>query len=182
MSITTRHGDAGFTRLIFGIQVSKDSPAIVAAGEVDELNALLGLARLQTRREGITAILARAQEDLVAVMGMISAGGEDAWRYKKKGFRAIDQTSLDRLTSEGAALESGFPDGFHTWSVPGASGVPGAAWLELARCVCRRAERAVVTLMQSDPALDPVIVAWLNRLSDVLWLCARTEEAAPPAA
>jgi cob(I)alamin adenosyltransferase len=182
MSITTKQGDSGATRLIFGRPVGKDHPAIAAVGEVDELNAVLGLARLHVQRRDIVELIARAQEDLVGLMGQLSAGGGDAGRYREKGFRAIDHGSVDRLTSEGSALEAEFPDGFTTWSVPGAAGDPGGAWLEFARCVCRRAERAVAALMTLDPALDPVIPAWLNRLSDVLWLCARAEEKAgsPP--
>ncbi|HWB06288.1 MAG TPA: cob(I)yrinic acid a,c-diamide adenosyltransferase [Verrucomicrobiales bacterium] len=176
MSITTKLGDSGSTRLIFGRSVGKDHPAIAAVGDADELDAVLGLARLHVQRQDIVRIIARAQEDIVAVMGQLSAGSEDAARYHEKGFRGMDQTAVDRLTAEGAALEAEFPNGFHTWSVPGATGVAGSAWLELARCVCRRAERSVVVLMTVDPALDPVIPAWLNRLSDVLWLCARCEE------
>lgn len=176
MSITTKHGDSGSTRLIFGTQVGKDHPAIAAVGDSDELNAVIGLARLHVRRPDITALLARAQHDIVGLMGQLSAGAENAVRYAESGFRCVNQSSVDRLTAEGAALEMEFPGGFHTWSVPGESGNAGGTWLELARCVCRRAERSVAALSAAEPGIDPVIGAWLNRLSDVLWLCARAEE------
>lgn len=175
MSITTKQGDSGTTRLIFGRPVGKDHPAITAVGDADELNAILGLARLHVRRSDVVAIIARAQEDLVGLMGQLSAGGADAGRYREKGFRCVEQKSVDRLTAEGEALEAEFSGGFHTWSVPGASGNHGSTWLELARCVCRRAERSVTNLMCTDFAPEPAIQAWLNRLSDVLWLCAQCE-------
>lgn len=180
MSITTKHGDTGHTRLIFGRAVGKDHPALAAVGDADELNAVLGLARLQVQRDDIRAILARAQEDIVGLMGMLSAGGENAERYAAAGFRCLDQSSVDYLTAEGKNLELEFPDGFRTWSVPGASGNAASAWLELARTVCRRAERSAAALLPEAPPLDPVIAAWLNRLSDVLWLAARCEESPVP--
>ena len=175
MSITTKHGDKGQTRLIFGQAVDKTHPAIAAVGEVDELNAVLGLAQLEVQRAVVREIIVRAQQDLVALMGQLSAGAAHAARYAEKGFHAVGDDEVARLTAEGAALEAEFPDGFKTWSVPGASGNKGSACLELARCVCRRAERAV-TVLADD--IEPPVLAWLNRLSDVLWLCARLEEKA----
>lgn len=172
MSITTKHGDSGSTRLLFGASVSKNHPTISAVGEIDELNAVLGLARIHAKRNDICSLIARAQEDLVAIMGMISSGKEEESKYATLGFRRINQESVERLTLEAATLESEFPLGFNTWSVPGSSGDISSTWLELARCVCRRAERSVVALPES-PAL---ITAWLNRLSDLLWLAARCEE------
>lgn len=174
MSITTQHGDGGQTRLIFGRQVGKADPLIQAVGEADEINAVLGLARLHVRRADVKDILSRAQHDLVGIMGQLSAGAEHAGRYAAQGLRRVGDAEVVRLTDEGAALEAEFPDGFKTWSVPGESGSIGSAWLEFARCVCRRAERAAAALTDCP---DPAILAWLNRLSDVLWLCARAEEA-----
>lgn len=181
MSITTRHGDSGQTRLLFGARVEKSHPSIQAVGDVDELNAVLGLARLQVKRADVRDILARAQEDLVALMGELSAGAEGATRYAEQGFRQLTQSSLDRVTHEAAALEAEFPGGFRTWSVPGAAGDPGSAWLEFARCVCRRAERSAAASQEGEAAL-PLALAWLNRLSDLLWLAARCEESAAPGA
>ncbi len=173
MSITTKHGDGGRTRLIFGEAAGKEHPAIAAVGEADELNAVLGVTRLHVRDEFVKCLIARAQQDLVALMGQLSAGRKNAERYAAAGFRRIGDAEVARLTEEGAQLEAAFPDGFRTWSVPGESGSQGGAHLELARCVCRRAERAAAAL--GDNA-EPAVLAWLNRLSDVLWLCARLEE------
>lgn len=176
MSITTKQGDTGATRLIFGQKVGKDHPAIAAVGDTDELNAALGLARIYVRREDIAGVIARAQHDIVGIMGQLSAGPGDLVRYREQGFRGIGVAEVERLTAEGAALEAEFPDGFRTWSVPGAAGVAGGAWLEMARCVCRRAERSVAALGAAGAAPDAAIPAWFNRLSDVLWLAARAEE------
>ena len=174
MSITTRKGDTGQTRLLFGAAVGKAHPVIHAVGDVDELNAVLGLARLQVKRGDVRDIIARAQEDLVALMGQLSAGADGAARYAEQGFRQLTQHSLDRVTQEASALEAEFPGGFRTWSVPGAAGDTGSAWLELARCVCRRAERSAAAAQEEGDA--PLALAWLNRLSDLLWLAARCEE------
>jgi len=181
MSITTKLGDAGRTRLLFGGAAGKEHPAFAAVGDADELNAFLGLARLAVRRSDVKEIITRAQHDLVGVMGQLSAGGENAARYAEQGFRRVTEAEAARLTAEGAALEAEFSDGFHTWSVPGASGNPASAWLELARCVCRRAERSAVAL-STQTAVEPAVLMWLNRLSDVLWLCAQAEEKAATAA
>ena len=83
---------------------------------------------------------------------------------------------VERLTAEAGALEAHFPEGFRTWSVPGAAGSPGGAWLELARCVCRRVERAAAALEPVDFPANAAVLPWLNRLSDLLWLAARVEE------
>jgi cob(I)alamin adenosyltransferase len=175
-SITTKRGDAGETDLLFGGRVGKSHPRLHAVGEVDELNAALGLVRVQVRNAGLRAIAARAQQDLVALMGILSAGPEHAERYETQGFKGLGPESVERLTLEAKALETEFPDGFHGWSMPGDKGGAGAAWLEMARCICRRAERAVIALPPEDAPLNPHVVPWLNRLSDLLWLAARVEE------
>ena len=158
--------------MLFGGRVAKGDARIAAAGEADELNAVLGLARVHVQRGDLREILARAQGDLVGLMGMISAGQGAMERYEGQGFLMVREENVERLTAEAAALEGEFPDGFHGWSTPGADGQVGPAWLELARCVCRRAERAAAVVDD----LPPVVVPWLNRLSDLLWLCARAEE------
>jgi cob(I)alamin adenosyltransferase len=177
MSITTKHGDTGRTRLLFGDRAEKHHPALHAAGDADELNAVLGMARLHVQRPGTREAIARVQDDLIALMGMISAGPEGAERYAAQGFRLLTADSLTRLTSEAAAMEAEFPGGFRTWSVPGAAGDHGSAWLELARTVCRRAERSLTALPEGPWRTTPT--AWLNRLSDWLWLAARCEELRP---
>lgn len=176
MSITTKRGDEGKTDLLFGGRVGKSHPRLHAVGEVDELNAALGLVRVQARNTTVKEMVARAQQDLVALMGLLSAGPEHAERYARQGFKGLGTDAVERLTAEAAALEAKFPDGFHGWSMPGDRGGAGAAWLELARCICRRAERAVSALPPDDQPGNPNLIPWLNRLSDLLWLAARVEE------
>ncbi len=177
MSITTKRGDEGKTDLLFGGRVGKSHPRLHAVGEVDELNAALGLVRVHARDITVKEIVARAQQDLVALMGLLSAGPEHAERYANQGFKGLGADAVERVTAESAALEATFPDGFHGWSMPGDRGGAGAAWLELARCICRRAERAVSALPPEDQPGNPNLIPWLNRLSDLLWLAARVEEA-----
>lgn len=176
MSITTKRGDAGDTDLLLGRRVAKSHPRLAAVGEVDELNAALGVARVFVVSGAVRAEVVRAQECLVALMGMLSAGPEQAERYKSMGFKGLEDDAVDRLTRAGAEWEASFEGGFKGWSMPGARGGAGAAMLEMARCVCRRAERAVISLPAEDQPADPAVTAWLNRLSDLLWLAARVEE------
>ena len=176
MSITTKRGDSGETDLLFGGRVGKAHPRLHAVGEVDELNAALGLVRVQVGNALVREIAARAQQDLVALMGLLSAGPEHAVRYEAQGFKSLGSDAVERLTAESATLEAQFPDGFHGWSMPGDRGGVGAAWLELARCICRRAERAVAALPEEDQPGNDHVLPWLNRLSDLLWLAARVEE------
>lgn len=175
-SITTKRGDAGETDLLFGGRVRKDHPRLHAVGEVDELNAALGLVRIHLRDPDVREMVVRAQQDLVALMGILSAGPEHAARYEAQGFRGLGEEGVARLTRESALLEARFPDGFKGWSMPGEKGGSGAAFLEWARCVCRRAERAVASLPSGDQSGNPHLIPWLNRLSDLLWLAARAEE------
>ncbi|MDB6069695.1 MAG: pduo nterm: atp:cob(i)alamin adenosyltransferase [Verrucomicrobiales bacterium] len=176
MSITTKRGDAGETDLLLGSRVGKSHPRLAAVGEVDELNAALGLARVFVGSAEVRAEVVRAQGNLVALMGMLSAGPEQAERYTAMGFKGLETGAVEELTRVCTEWEDSFPGGFKGWSMPGEKGGAGAAMLEMARCVCRRAERAVISLPSQDQPVDGVPGAWLNRLSDLLWLAARVEE------
>ena len=176
VSITTKRGDGGKTDLLFGGRVGKAHPRLHVIGEVDELNAALGLVRVHVKNPALRDIATRAQQDLIALMGLLSAGPEHAARYASQGFKGLGTDAVDRLTAESAALEAEFPNGFHGWSMPGDKGGAGAAWLEMARCICRRAERAVAALPEADHLGNDNIIPWLNRFSDLLWLAARVEE------
>lgn len=175
-SITTKRGDAGQTDLLLGGRVGKAHPRLHAVGEVDELNAALGLVRVQVRTPELRETVARAQQDLVALMGLLSAGPESAQRYESQGFKSVGPEQVARISAEAAELEARFPEGFRGWSMPGEKGGAGAAWLEMARCICRRAERAVAALPEEDQPVNPSVLPWLNRFSDLLWLAARVEE------
>jgi cob(I)alamin adenosyltransferase len=178
MSIATKTGDKGTTALLFNRRVSKSDLRIECNGMVDELNAALGLARALLRGSkgdpSVTGRIVGIQKELVDLMGQIAVDIEDRQRYSQAGFTAVSSARVDALTAIIDDLEKNHKISFHGWATPGDS-LPGAA-LDVARTVCRRAERSVVALFESDATLNPEIVRYLNRLSDLCWLWARWME------
>ncbi len=168
MSIATTRGDAGQTGLAGGIRVSKADIRVEAYGSVDELNAALGLARSMCDAPEIAALTQSIQRDLFKVGSALATPPESP-----KPQVPIEAVMVDRLTSEVHRIEA--IDGLLSdWSVPGDLTVSAA--FNVARTVCRRAERTVVWLAESGEAVQPAILAYLNRLSDLLWLVARQLE------
>jgi cob(I)alamin adenosyltransferase len=174
MSIVTRTGDDGTTALMYGRRVPKHHPRVEACGSVDELNAALGAARALAGGTALGAALLSVQHDLIALMGELAVLPEDFPRYLQDGFARVQPEMTARLETQIAELESRGvgPKG---WALPGAN--PLGAALDLARAVCRRAERRVCALRGGEPSLNPEIVVYLNRLADWLWLQARAAEA-----
>ncbi|MGI8602986.1 MAG: cob(I)yrinic acid a,c-diamide adenosyltransferase [Verrucomicrobiales bacterium] len=171
MSIVTGRGDGGETDLMYGRRVPKTHPRVVACGELDELNAALGLARTLSAHENIIAAIVARQTELVTVMGEVATDPADLARYEKSGFLRVTATSVAILTGETAALEQELNARFKDWATPGADTTPCGAAIDLARAICRRAERAVITVASENGEM----VRYLNRLSDFLWLLARRE-------
>jgi cob(I)alamin adenosyltransferase len=158
---------------MYGRRVPKNHPRIEAVGSVDELNAALGVARAAAAEKFISDNLLGIQKNLVTLMGELGVLPEDLPRYTKDGFGTVtpDMTAqLERLVKE---IESQNVS-FKGWATPGAT--PTAAALDLARTICRRAERRICDLNQSGELKNPEIIIFLNRLSDLLWLFARWEE------
>lgn len=172
MSITTKRGDTGTTDLLYGRRVPKTHPSMEALGAVDELTSVLGLVRLQAQEEIFQEILPRVQRELIAVMGLVAVNAEDYPRYVKDGFSNLGESQLEQLTMEAAEIEKTLPP-LKDWVVPGSKGSLAAAHLDHARAICRRAERAVLAL---GACPNPLLPAYLNRLSDLLWLLARKAE------
>ena len=173
MSIVTKTGDHGTTALMYGRRVPKNHPRIEAYGTVDELNAALGLARATVREDSLRENLLAIQQELVVLMGELAVLPEDLSRYVKEGYSVVAPTmtaKLDALVREIEAQNVSFKG----WATPGAT--PTSAVLDVARTVCRRAERRVCTLQASGELKNPEIVVYLNRLSDLLWLMARWAE------
>ena len=167
--IYTRTGDGGKTRLATGEAVSKASARVEAYGGVDELNAALGVARLQTGGDGaLDAILARIQNDL------FDLGADLATPHRGKAGAAplrIMASQVTRLENEIDQL-NGTLSPLTSFVLPGGS--PAAAALHLARTVCRRAERAAVAFADADGTDTHVqALRYLNRLSDLLFVAAR---------
>jgi cob(I)alamin adenosyltransferase len=170
MSIATRTGDGGTTGLMYNRRVAKHHPRVEAYGCVDELNSAIGLARSTAPPPGLGSTLLAIQHDLVVVMGELATAVDDLPRYVADGFKLVTPELTGRLDREVAAIEQRLelPRG---WAMPGDT--PLAAALDLARTVCRRAERRVCALDQDDQLRNDEIVIYLNRLADVLWLMAR---------
>ncbi len=173
MSIATKTGDAGETSLMYGRRVPKTHARVDAYGCVDELNAALGLARATASDPFLTGQISVAQKELVTVMGELATGSEDLERYLKDGFQQTSAAMTDRLTSVVDELEAKMGK-FKHWSVPGDT--MASATLDLARTVCRRAERRVAALMEAEAGFNTEILRYLNRLSDLCWLLARHAE------
>jgi cob(I)alamin adenosyltransferase len=173
-SIATRKGDDGTTGLLFGQRVAKDHPQIEAVGALDELNAALGLAKTTGRSKRIKQTLELIQKDLVALMGEVVCAEADAARHAKSGFVRLTDASLARIDAAVAAIEARQPP-FDGWATPGAT--THSAALEVARTVGRRAERRMVALRSHGRVLRPLLLQYVNRVADLLWLMAREAEA-----
>lgn len=168
MSISTRHGDSGETRLAGGTRVSKGELRVEAAGCVDELNSVMGFARAFCEDAEIAEIILRIQRQLFPIGSAIS---------NKPGGRNPISEITDAMVGDLDGIVERFeeiPGITLDWTIPGAD--RRSAAFEVARTVCRRAERNVVRLNVSGEKLQPNVLKFLNRLSDVLWLCARVIE------
>ncbi len=165
--IYTRTGDDGTTGLIGGRRVSKDDLRIEAYGSIDEVNALLGVIGSYPLPERVTGILRRVQDDLFTIGADLAVPrGVDRDDYRVPGLSDLDISALEKEIDEcEQALEP-----LHRFILPG--GTTAGALLHLARTVVRRAERHCVSLAHSEP-IDPQIVRYLNRLSDLCFVLAR---------
>ncbi|TLD68647.1 cob(I)yrinic acid a,c-diamide adenosyltransferase [Phragmitibacter flavus] len=177
MSISTRKGDEGETDLLFGCRVKKDYPRIEVVGAVDELNAALGLLRVSAKFEMSQREVPKFQETLITLMGELATPVGSEHRYEERFGGSVNADMVKHLDDLVAELEAMGALKIKGWALPGAAGVMSGAYADLARTVCRRAERAVVGLEGTEEAVpNGEIVKYLNRLSDVLWLLARMEE------
>jgi cob(I)alamin adenosyltransferase len=173
MSIATKTGDGGTTGLMYNRRVPKTHARVEAYGTVDELNAALGLARASATEDFVRDNLFWIQKSLVDVMGELSVTPEDLPRYAKDGHLSVTPAmtaKLDALVKEIEAQKISF----HGWATPGAT--QNSAALDVARTVCRRAERRVCALREAGELKNAEIIIYLNRLSDLLWLFARWVE------
>lgn len=179
MSIATKTGDGGTTGLMFGRRVPKNHPRVEACGTLDELNAALGLARASATAPFVGDNLLWIQKRLVDVMGEVGVLPEDLPRYGQGGHALVTPELTARLDALVREIESQKIT-FAGWATPGAT--PHSAALDLARTICRRAERRVYDLHAAGALANGEILVFLNRLSDLLWLFARWVETNPPAA
>jgi len=173
VKIYTKTGDRGETSLVGGDRVPKDHLRVVAYGDVDEANAAIGAA-LATRPEEFAAeVLTRVQHELFAIGGALAAPAPAALRAEQRAKLAVTAEQV-------GALEAAIDDAerelvpLRRFVLPG--GTPKAAALHVARTACRRAERAAVHLAHHEPVAAEVL-AYLNRLSDLLFVLARAANA-----
>jgi cob(I)alamin adenosyltransferase len=162
--IYTKTGDLGDTGLGDGGRVPKDHPRVTAYGTVDELNALLGVLLLYVRDQPLTELLRGVQNDLFDVgadLCLPEKDGETALRVRASQAERLEK-SIDQYNERLQPLKS--------FILPGGSAA--AAWCHLARTVCRRAERDLVTLAHVEK-VNPQVIVYLNRLSDLLFVLAR---------
>ncbi|MHB8902754.1 MAG: cob(I)yrinic acid a,c-diamide adenosyltransferase [Thermoguttaceae bacterium] len=165
--IYTRTGDQGETGLFLGPRVGKDMPRIEVLGTLDELNALLGATRSAGLPAEIDAVLGRVQNELFALGAEISAPNPSLLRIQRLERRHVEslEQDIDRFSENLPPLAD--------FILPG--GAPAAAGLHLARTVCRRSERRLVTLLREIPEeVSLVLLAYLNRLADLLFVLARS--------
>ncbi|HSE76599.1 MAG TPA: cob(I)yrinic acid a,c-diamide adenosyltransferase [Alphaproteobacteria bacterium] len=162
--IYTRGGDKGETSLGDGARVAKHDPRVAAYGTVDEANAAIGAARLHTQGEA-DAMLARIQNDLFDLGADLCRPGDAS----EDGQLRVVQSQVERLEREIDAMNAKLAP-LESFVLPG--GTPAAAQLHVARTVVRRAER-LTTALALAAAVNPQVIAYLNRLSDHLFVLAR---------
>jgi len=168
MSIATKRGDGGQTGLAGGIRISKADLRVESYGSVDELNTSLGFARSICQNKEIASWTEEIQRTLFRVGSALATPPES-----KKQPPIISTEDIDMLTNLVYRIEA--TEGILAdWSLPGAH-TESAAY-EVARTVCRRAERAAVRFVENGGIVQPTVLPYLNRLSDVIWLFGRLIE------
>jgi len=167
-SISTQRGDAGQTSLVGGVRISKSSLRVEVYGTIDELNSVMGFARSICEDVEVSETVKAIQRELF-VLGASLATQPDSQKQSAK----ITPQMVDTLTAHVHRLEQ--KDGiFFEWALPGEHQVSAA--FDMARTVCRRAERLIVHLIEFGEPVDPNILPYMNRLSDLLWLLGRLVE------
>jgi cob(I)alamin adenosyltransferase len=167
MKIYTKTGDKGTTSLIGGTKVSKGHMRIEAYGTVDELNSWTGLCRDMIEDEKSRTTLQEIQDRLFTIGSSLASDPEKEPKMKIPDLHETDITLLeheiDRMNEALPAMKN--------FILPG--GHPTISWLHIARCVCRRAERCCVRLEADNEEIEPIVLKYLNRLSDYLFVLAR---------
>jgi len=166
VKIYTKTGDAGETSLFDGTRVRKTDPRVVAYGDVDEVQAAIGVARAATLPPDLDGMCIALQRDLFALGARLADPKHKIAKRVEK--IVIDEHSITRLEGWIDQLDTEIPPLRHFIL---SDGCPAGAALHLARTVCRRAERSVLTL--GEDAVEPIVIVYLNRLSDLLFTMAR---------
>jgi cob(I)alamin adenosyltransferase len=166
VKIYTKTGDGGTTGLFGGARVRKDDPRVEAYGTVDELNAVIGLARAAGAPDDVDAVLAGVQEDLFVIGAELATV---AGKEEKLPMALLGEPRSNLLEHAIDRMEETLPP-LTSFVMPGGS--PAGAQLHQARTVCRRAERRILSAAEHTPIRSDILV-YLNRLSDFLFVAAR---------
>ena len=172
MPIYTKTGDSGETRLLFGGRVSKSDPKCEAYGATDEAVSAMGLARALSKEPWVKEVLLQVQREMFTV-GAELATGPDQYKHLQDSFAVVTPEMVTRLESYIDELNAqvDLPNAF---IMPGASAASSA--LDLARSLLRTGERRVVALQEQGLLVNPEVLRYLNRLSDLLFMLARYED------
>jgi cob(I)alamin adenosyltransferase len=167
-SISTKHGDFGQTNLANGIRVSKSSLRVEVYGTIDELNSMMGFTRSICKDAEVCELVKTIQQELFVLCSSLATPPDS-----KKQPSPITADKVDALTAHVHRIEN--TEGILSdWALPGENTVSAA--FEVARTICRRAERHLVCLIESGEKIEPNILPYFNRLSDLLWLLGRLIE------
>lgn len=165
--IYTKTGDKGDTSLIGGTKVAKSHRRIEAYGTVDELNSMIGLCLDHLKNHQVPSVLQEIQDRLFTIGSALACDPEKETRIKIPDLKAEDivllENEMDRMNETLPEMKSFILPGGHI----------AASTLHVARCVCRRAERCIVRLQRKKEEVDPLIIQYLNRLSDYLFVLSR---------
>lgn len=172
LKIYTKTGDAGMTSLIGGTKVPKSHIRIEAYGTIDELNSWIGLVNDQVKIENCNIILKEIQDRLFTIGSALACDPEKETKSESHRIKIPDlkETDITFLEKEIDAMSATLPV-MKSFILPG--GHVAVSTAHIARCVCRRAERHCVLMHQDKMFIDPIIIKYLNRLSDYLFMLAR---------
>jgi len=163
MKVYTKTGDKGTTGLLTGERIEKDSLRVEAYGTIDEISSALGIARVWCTKDNVKEIIYKVQKDLMMLMAEVASINSSAHYITQENSKEFEQL-IDQLDAQLPPLTE--------FIIPG--GNAGAAALDLARTVTRRAERQILRLSRQETINEQVAIM-LNRLSDLCFMLARTE-------
>jgi cob(I)alamin adenosyltransferase len=167
-SVSTKRGDGGQTSLVGGVRISKSNRRVEAYGTIDELNSVMGFARSICEDAEVCELVKNIQRELFVVGSSLATAPDSQKRPS-----SVTTEMVDALTAQVHQIEN-TEEILFDWSLPGEHKVSAA--FDMARTVCRRAERNIVCLTESGEQIEPNILPYVNRLSDLLWLLGRLLE------
>lgn len=167
IKIYTKTGDQGTTSLIGGTKVSKSHLRIESYGTIDELNSWIGFINDHVKKKKVQKILAEIQDRLFTIGSSLACDPDKETKLKIPDLKESDVTLLEEEIDK---MNAKLPE-MKSFILPG--GHPTVSAIHITRCVCRRAERQCVLLRQNNMFVEPLIIKYLNRLSDYLFVLSR---------